>query len=118
MNSKCQCKIQQYSKKIYVGEYFAKVSSNIPILWLHKNDWFLNFSVKLNTSKKIPILVYFAKFNTNNSTLWLPKNDCSCTFSIQPGIIRKFILGNILLNSILIFQFYDCIKTIDMPILV
>ena len=29
--------------------------------------------------------------------------------------LSKFILGNILLNSILIFQCYDYIKTIDIP---
>ena len=33
----------------------------------------------------------------------------------QGTIRRKFIFGKILLNSILIFQCYDCIKTIDIP---
>ena len=69
----------------------------------------------INFSKKNFIGEYFAKFNTNNSTLWLRKNYCSYNFSIKQGIIRKFILGNILLNSVLIFQCYHCIKTIDIP---
>ena len=55
-----------------------------------------------------------AKFNTNISTLRLPKNYCSYNFSIKQGIIRrKFLLRNILLNSIPIFHCSDCIKTIE-----
>ena len=67
-------------------------------------------------SKKISFRVYSATFSTNISMLWLHKNDCSYIFFIKLDTIRtKFILGNVLLNSILIFQCYDSIKTIDIP---
>ena len=54
--------------KIYIGEYSTKFNTNISMLWLHKNDYIYNFSIKKDTIRK------------------------------------KFILGCIALNSILIFN--------------
>ena len=80
-------KTGHYSNKICIGEYSAKFNTNISMLVLHKNDWHISNKIEI----KIP------NFNVKVSTLH-----------------GKFVLKNILINSILMFQCFDCIKMIDL----
>ena len=126
--------------KIYIRKYSATLNTNISMLWLHKSNWNSKFWCKkeqvlrniqyaYSLLHSILIFIFYdykkaidiPSFNVKTKTLRrklfklskISKNYCSYNFSLKQGIIRKFIFGNILLNSILTFQCYDCIKTID-----
>ena len=80
---------------------------------LHKNNWSYNISIKKDSIREHLSGEYSAKFNAYISMLSLHKNNLNYNFSIKQDNIWKHLSGANLLNTILKFQCYNCIKIIE-----